>query len=211
MADEGAARPDAGALAQGETGVPGPRPDALQPPGSSQLSSVFSVVQPDAATAAEGAVRTGRVCPWCSAEVGTGQPERCPSCGAALVEDVEAMVPGVTTVDPEAVRRATTWERVRKRSTFRGFLATDREESPDSGVAPSSLAALAPPSPELRLEMERLRLELEEAAQREAQELEALAAAALAERGEPAGGDPAETPRGDRLELGAPKPEGHAS
>jgi hypothetical protein len=132
-------------------------------------------------------VQAGMACPWCSADLGAGQPERCPSCGAALVEDPEAMVPGVTTVDPEAVARAATWERIRKRATFRGFLAADRDAPSDSGVVPSSLAALAPPSPELRLEMERLRLELEEAAEREAQELEALTAAATAEPATPGG------------------------
>ena len=121
------------------------------------------------------------------------------------------MVPGVTTVDPEAVARAATWERVRKRSTFRGFLAADREVPSDSGVAPSSLAALAPPSPELRLEMERLRMELEEAAEREARELDALAAAARTESATAAGGEAGAAL--ERADLGhaAPEPEGQAS
>jgi len=126
-----------------------------------------------------------RMCPWCSVELGSATPARCPSCSAVLIEDPEASVPGVTTVDPEAVARAATWERVRRRSSFRGFLEGDRDEATESGVRPSSLAALDPPSAELRLEMGRLRAELNAAAEAEAQELEALAA--QAEEGEVAG------------------------
>ncbi len=42
-------------------------------------------------------------CPWCSAEVPQPAPERCPSCGASLVEAPAEDVPGLTRVDPEAI------------------------------------------------------------------------------------------------------------
>src|SRR5688572_1851318 len=96
----------------------------------------------------------GHPCPWCSADLGSLPRDRCPSCGAVLVEDPEASVPGVTDIDPDAVRRAATWERIRKRSTLKGFLEGGREEAPESGVQPSSMAALEPPSAEVRQEME---------------------------------------------------------
>jgi hypothetical protein len=140
--------------------------------------------KPDSGTWNPIVASAPRICPWCSVQLGPSPPDRCPSCGAGLVEDPEAAVPGVTTVDPEAVRRAATWERVRKRATLRGFLEPDRDETAESGVRPSSIEALAPPSAELRQEMSRLREELEAAAEREARDLEAFhveAAAAMAD------------------------------
>jgi hypothetical protein len=120
----------------------------------------------------------GPTCPWCSAPLGTVAPERCPTCGAGLVEDPEASVPGVTTIDPEAVSRAASWERIRRGASFRSFFESNREEMPTGEIEPSSLSALGPPSAEVRREMERLRAELAATAEREA-ELEALDQRAL--------------------------------
>ena len=110
----------------------------------------------------------GPLCPWCSAPLGSVAPERCPTCGAGLVEDPEASVPGVTTIDPEAVSRAASWERIRRGASFRSFFESSREEMPIGEVEPSSLSALGPPSAEVRREMERIRAELAATAEREA-------------------------------------------
>ena len=151
----------------------GPYDRAIPPTGSG--GRVTGMVEEGSADARP--VATGdRLCPWCSIDLGGDSPDRCPSCGAALVEDPAASVPGVTTVDPEAVRRAATWQRVRKRATLRGLLDGDRDEELDSGVRPSSLEALDPPSVQVLLEMQRLREELQAAATREALEQEAAAA-----------------------------------
>jgi hypothetical protein len=82
-------------------------------------------------------------------------------------------------VDPEAIARAATWERVRKRPSIRTLLDADRSEAMESGIRPSSLAALAPPSKEVRQEMARLRAELDAAAELEAREQEARELEAL--------------------------------
>jgi hypothetical protein len=102
-------------------------------------------------------------------------------------------IPGVTDVDLDAVRRAATWERVRNRTTLRGLLDASREPGDDSGVRPSSMEALDPPSLAVRLEMARLRDELEATA--EAQALELQAAAGPAE---------AALPSDDQVQGGAP-------
>ena len=135
-----------------------------------------------------------------------------------LVGPMELWMPGVTAVDPEAVRRAATWERIRKRSTLRGFLEAGAEEQTESGVQPSSLDALHPPSAEVREAMERIRAELDLAAAREADELAALevlsrdeaAAPSGDEVAVPTGEDSAEAPV-DRLDEGQARPEAAGS
>jgi hypothetical protein len=135
-----------------------------------------------AVAAAEIPPTGGSTCPWCSAPLGSVAPERCPTCGAGLVEDPEASVPGVTTIDPEAVRRAASWERIRRGASFRSFFESNREEMPIAEVVPSSLSALGPPSAEVRQEMQRLRAELAATAEREAEQ-EALDRAAIEQHG----------------------------
>jgi hypothetical protein len=119
------------------------------------------------------------LCPWCSADLGTGEPDRCPACGARLAEDPDTSIPGVTTVDPAAVRRAAHWSPAPKRR-FMGLLA-DAEPNQESGVRPSSAEALAPPSPEVRREMDLLRAELDAAAAAEAEQIAAAEAAEAAQ------------------------------
>jgi hypothetical protein len=120
-------------------------------------------------------------CPWCSVTLGSSVPDRCPSCGAVLVEDPDTSVPGLTAVDPDAVKRAATWERTRQRSSIRDLFEVDRGEAEESGVQPSSIEALDPPSMAIRVEMARIKAELEAAAEHDAAELAALQAEAEAE------------------------------
>jgi hypothetical protein len=115
------------------------------------------------------------LCPWCSADLGGPEPDRCPACGARLMEDPDATIPGVTTVDPAAVRKAASWSPAPKRR-FLGLLV-DAEPVQESGVRPSSAEALAPPSAEVRREMELLRAELAAAAAAEAERIAAVEAA----------------------------------
>jgi hypothetical protein len=104
-------------------------------------------------------------CPWCSASLDEPSPERCPACGARLVEDVETAIPGVTTLDPallRAAQAAAAAASTPKRGFFRPRVDPVRDETADLG--PASLDALAPPSRAVLEEMRRLRAELDEAA-----------------------------------------------
>jgi hypothetical protein len=109
------------------------------------------------------------------------------------VEDPEASVPGVTAIDPEAVRRAASWERIRQGATIRDLFEPSPGEAAESGVQPSSMEALDPPSTEIRLEMARIRAELEAAAEREAGEPTGVDADA-GSSGAMAGTEPPATP-----------------
>lgn len=120
-----------------------------------------------------------QVCPWCSAGLAGLRPDRCPACGARLTEDPDTSIPGVTTVDPASVRKAAVRSSVPKRR-FLGLLVEDQSE-PESGIQPSSAAALASPSPEVRREMALLRAELDAAASAEAGQIEAAEAAGAAQ------------------------------
>jgi hypothetical protein len=94
-------------------------------------------------------------CPWCSAVLPDAAADKCPSCGAQLVtaNGAEPNLPGVTTLDAEAILRARS-EAGRSRSGILSFL-TGNNDVPDS---PGSAAAIAPPADDVRREM--LRLEL---------------------------------------------------
>jgi len=101
-------------------------------------------------------------CTWCSADLADLAPDRCPACGAVLAGNPDALVPGVTTVDPAAVRRAARWAPAPKRRFF-GLLGETRAEQEENGLHAPSSEALDLPSAEVRTEMLRLRAELEEA------------------------------------------------
>jgi hypothetical protein len=98
-------------------------------------------------------------CPWCSADLGGPGVDRCPACGAHLTGDPDASIPGVTSLDPEIVRRAASPASAPKRR-FIGFLG-DPQPDAINALRASSVEALAPPSAEVRLEMRRLRAELD--------------------------------------------------
>ena len=102
-------------------------------------------------------------CPWCSADV-SGDPVRCPSCGAALREEASADIPGVTQLDPAA---ATPRPTPRSRGLL-GWLSGEYEAIEAAGER----ASVEPPSQAVRAEMARLEMEAIQA------ELEAEAAEA---------------------------------
>lgn len=105
-------------------------------------------------------------------------PQRCPACGAGLVEDRDASIPGVTTLDPALLRVA---QAVAAQPPKRGFFQARLDpvqETDAAGLGPASSDALAPPSRAVLEEMRRLRAELDEAAAAEAAAAAALLAAA---------------------------------
>lgn len=114
---------------------------------------------------------TDSVCPWCSAHY-SGDPETCPSCGAALGADaVTDPVPGLTAIDAAAIVRAKT-PVARPRSRLLSWISGDY---PDDASTASEAGALAPPDADVRREMLRLELEAEVA------NLQAEAGALIAE------------------------------
>ena len=96
-------------------------------------------------------------CPWCSAELHEPAASSCPSCGATLTADAEPSLPGVTSVDNEAIRAAR-MPAPQRRSRLLSWISGE-----DSGVeeAPAPPGSLAPPPPDVRREMLRLELEAE--------------------------------------------------
>jgi hypothetical protein len=109
-------------------------------------------------------------CPWCSSVV-TAAADRCPSCGATLrdtSDEGQDEIPGVTQVDPVVGLRRP----LRGPNRLVGWLANvDTEPTPTSDLilnapppgAASALegadaASIAPPSDEVRREMQRLEL-----------------------------------------------------
>lgn len=125
-------------------------------------------------------------CPWCSAVLPAPDLEDCPSCGATLTSTSEAALPGVTSIDHEAIARNAR-EAVRQpRSRLFSWLSGDYGEEPS---APS--AAIAPPDAAVRREMLRLQVAAE-LADRQA-EADAIMADAAVE-GRPLPGLPGSEP-----------------
>jgi hypothetical protein len=92
------------------------------------------------------------ICPWCSATI-RAESATCPSCGAILVSDEQSELPGITAIDPKVARGE-------KAPASRGrLLSWISGEYPDAGAAPADPQALAPP--DLAVQREILRLELE--------------------------------------------------
>lgn len=94
-------------------------------------------------------------CPWCSSPISPPDLLDCPACGAHLVEDPSAEVPGVTAVDPDVLRAASAPRKVKR--TFGALLVRDGDDIPPPSEA--EMPALARPDVEVRREM--LRLELD--------------------------------------------------
>lgn len=101
---------------------------------------------------------TDAICPWCSAHY-TGDPENCPSCGAALAVDptTDSALPGLTAIDAAAIVRAKT-QVPKQRSRLLSWISGDY---PDEPATATEAGALAPPDIEVRREMLRLELEAE--------------------------------------------------
>ena len=134
-------------------------------------------------------------CPWCSAEV-SGDPARCPSCGAALREESSADIPGVTQLDPAATTARPT---PRSRGLL-GWLSGEYEGAEAAGER----ASVEPPSEAVRAEMARLEIEAIQA-QLEAAAAEAAEAAREAGTPVPADGPESESnPEPEGSEPGAP-------
>jgi len=102
-----------------------------------------------------------------SAALPSADVSTCPSCGATLIGESDTALPGVTTIDPEAIVRGTRPATPQRRSKLMSWITGDEG---DDEEAPATPGSLAPPPPEVQREM--LRMELE---------AEALAAAAREE------------------------------
>jgi hypothetical protein len=98
-------------------------------------------------------------CPWCSATLESTDVANCPSCGATLSGSREAPsdLPGVTTLDTEALLRA----RSGPRRPNRLVSLLTGETGDDSAPASATPDSLAPPSEAVRREMLRMALEAE--------------------------------------------------
>jgi len=91
------------------------------------------------------------VCPWCSAAL-TPDATVCPSCGANLTSDTEDL-PGLTAVDASAARAE---KPARGRSRLLSWISG---EYPDEAPSETDATAIAPPDVDVQREI--LRLELE--------------------------------------------------
>ena len=100
---------------------------------------------------------SGPRCPWCSAALPSDDLATCPSCGAQLNGPVEGDVPGVTTIDVNALA----WKAGAppRRNKIMSWISGDADEEVDTSSASS--AAVEPPSLAVRREMLRLELEAE--------------------------------------------------
>jgi hypothetical protein len=96
-------------------------------------------------------------CPWCSTLAPAGA-STCSSCGAALVASSEGSLPGVTSIDAEAVLRGRT--SAKPRGGLLGLLSGETGDTVDVPSA-AELSSLAPPPVSVRMEMMRLELDAE--------------------------------------------------
>jgi hypothetical protein len=108
-------------------------------------------------------------CPWCSAIVDSGDALTCPSCGATLVAGGEGAIPGVTTIDADAVLRGSRVPGPR-RNPLLAWISGDFDDED----AAAGHRSVAPPDPAVQREM--LRLEIEAATAQLAADAAALAA-----------------------------------
>jgi hypothetical protein len=94
----------------------------------------------------------GSVCPWCSARL-TPDAITCPSCGANLTSDEVHELPGVTAVDHEAIRSL---KRDVGRNRILSWISGEYEPEGTSQVEAGALQR-----PDVDVQREILRLELE--------------------------------------------------
>lgn len=97
-------------------------------------------------------------CSWCSAPLPAEPAATCPACGAVLSggAGADAPLPGVTTIDAEAILRARS-QAARPRSRLLSFITGEVGE--ETGA--TDAASVKPPSDEVRREMLRLRRQAE--------------------------------------------------
>jgi hypothetical protein len=128
--------------------------------------------------ATTGAATPEARCMWCSAVLPDARAETCPSCGATLVGEADAAVPGLTAIDADAILRNTRTAAKPKRSgRLLGWISGEYEGDESGVTAPPG--SLAPPPEAVRREM--LRLELQAQVANAQAEVEALAADAAIE------------------------------
>jgi len=116
---------------------------------------------------------SGPTCPWCSADLPSAAAATCPSCDATLIGETDAPLPGITTIDPQAIVRGARPATPQKRSKLMSWITGDEGEDQEAPATPGSLAL---PPPEVQREM--LRMELEAEVLGLQAESDALAAAA---------------------------------
>jgi hypothetical protein len=119
-------------------------------------------------------------CTWCSAPLPSDHETTCPSCGATLIGDGEASVPGLTAIDAEAILRNARAAKAKPRSRLLSWISGEYDEGADAAPAPGSL-----PPPEDAVRREMLRLELEAQLANAEAETAALTADAAVEEGRP--------------------------
>ncbi len=135
---------------------------------------------------------TAEHCPWCSAEIAPALVS-CPACGATLTGDSDASLPGVTSLDPDAITRGTKVATPQRRSRLLSWISGEFDEGADKPAPPGSLS---PPPFEVRREMLRLEIEAETAIMQA--ETDALAAEAALQAREHAAATPvADLPAAD--------------
>jgi hypothetical protein len=119
-------------------------------------------------------------CTWCSAVLPSDHETTCPSCGATLIGEGDAQVPGLTAIDTDAIIRNARAVQAKPRSRLMSWISGDVD---DAEAAPAPPGSLSPPPAEVRREM--LRLELEAQAANAQAEVEAMQADAVVEEGTP--------------------------
>jgi hypothetical protein len=139
-------------------------------------------------------------CTWCSAPLPSDHEATCPSCGATLIGEGDAAVPGLTAIDAEAILRNARAAKAKPRSRLLGWISGEYDEGPDAPPPPGSLA---PPPEAVRREM--LRLELEAQLANAQAETAALTADAAVEEGRPIvpAGEAAAVASDDATDAGA--------
>ncbi|HEY7969985.1 MAG TPA: hypothetical protein VID95_08320 [Candidatus Limnocylindrales bacterium] len=121
-------------------------------------------------------------CTWCSAVLPPDHGPTCPSCGATLIGEGDAAVPGLTALDADAIlRNARTGGKPKSRGRLLSWISGDYPGGEEG--AKSAPGSLSPPPVEVRREM--LRLELEAQVANAQAEVEAMAADAAIESGTP--------------------------
>ena len=138
-----------------------------------------------------GGAMPAPLCNWCSAPLPSDHEVTCPSCGATLLGDGDAAVPGLTAIDAEAILRNARAAKAKPRSRLLGWISGDYDDGSTTTVA-ASPGSLAPPPAAVRREM--LRLEIEAQLQNAQAEAESLAADAAVEEGLPLDAFAATTP-----------------
>ena len=127
-------------------------------------------------------------CTWCSAPLPSDHETTCPSCGATLIGDGEASVPGLTAIDAEAILRNARAAKAKPRSRLLSWISGEYDEGGEAAPAPGSLA---PPDDAVRREM--IRLEIEAQLANAEAESAALSVDAAIEEGRPLAAPPEAT------------------